>query len=128
MSLALNVVYMVALGIPAMILHEGGHISAAWFCGVKVKRIGISRTGFYTVREQGPRWANVCISFAGPAVNLLIAIAVHKQMPTFAFVNLIACVFNLLPLPNSDGRRILSLFAPARAVTGRVSHPQTLSQ
>src|SRR5262249_11432186 len=96
--------------------HEGGHISAAWFCGIKVKKIGICRTGFYTVREQGPCWANLCISFAGPVVNLLIAIAVHKEMPTFAFVNMIAFVFNLLPLPNSDGRRIVGLLAEATLI------------
>ena len=97
------------LGIPAMLLHEGGHIVMAFFCGVKVKKVGLSRVGLYTIREAGPRWANVCVSLAGPLLNLLLAIALRDMFPKFAWVNCIACAYNLLPIPNSDGRRVLAL-------------------
>ncbi len=99
------------MGIPAMLLHELGHIVAALLCGVKVKKVGLSRTGLYTVREAGPRWANLCVSVAGPLLNLVLAITMRDVLPGFAWVNLIACIYNLLPIPNSDGRRIVALLS-----------------
>ena len=111
MTLANEVLLTVLMGIPAMLLHEFGHLAAAWLCGVKVKKVGLSRVGFYTVREAGPKWANLCVSFAGPLFNLLLAIGLRDVLPGFAWVNLIACIFNLLPIPNSDGRRILTLLS-----------------
>jgi Zn-dependent protease len=115
MSALLSMLYFMALGIPAMLLHETGHIITAVLCGVKVKKVGLSRTGLYTVREAGPRWANLCISLAGPFANLLLALTLRNVLPAFALVNLIACVYNLLPIPNSDGKRILALLQPAKA-------------
>lgn len=108
--------YFMALGIPAMLLHESGHIVVAVLCGVKVKKVGLSRVGLYTVREAGPKWANLCISFAGPMVNLLLAVTLRNEWPLFALVNLIACLYNLLPIPNSDGKRILAVLHPTQAV------------
>jgi Zn-dependent protease len=109
MSGLLYVGYVMFLGIPAMLLHESGHIVVACLCGVKVKKVGLSRIGLYTIREAGPNWANLCISAAGPLVNLLLAIALRDVLPTFAWVNLVAFVFNLLPIPNSDGKRIFGI-------------------
>jgi stage IV sporulation protein FB len=116
MALIYGVLLIMLLGIPATLLHELGHILAALMCGVKVKRIGLSRVGLYTVREPGPRWANLCVSAAGPLFNLVLAVSLRDAAPTFAWVNLIACVYNLLPIPNSDGRRILALLTPERVV------------
>jgi Zn-dependent protease len=99
------------LGVPAMLLHELGHIVAAWMCGIKVKKVGLSMTGLYTVRERGPRWSNLFVSMAGPLVNVLLAITLRDVWPIFAWVNWIAVIYNLLPIPHSDGRRILALLA-----------------
>jgi len=101
-----------------MLLHECGHIAMAFLCGVKVKKVGLSRVGLYTVREPGPRWANLCVSLAGPLFNLLLAVALREVLPTFAWVNLIAFIFNLLPMQNSDGRRVLALLAQGAAEAG----------
>ncbi|HTV66292.1 MAG TPA: M50 family metallopeptidase [Bryocella sp.] len=114
------------LGIPATLLHELGHILAAAMCGVKVKKVGLSRVGLYTVREPGPRWANLCVSLAGPLFNLLLAATLREVAPTFAWVNLMACAYNLLPIPNSDGRRILALLAPERVVATAEMPPARL--
>lgn len=114
MTMLENVCVTMLLGIPAMLLHEFGHIALAFLCGVKVKKVGLSHVGLYTVREPGPRWANLCISLAGPLVNLLLAVSLRDLLPTFAWVNLIACVYNLLPIRNSDGRRIVELLAGAQ--------------
>ena len=43
MEILLNCLLVMALGIPAMLLHEGGHIAAALLLGVKVKKVGLSR-------------------------------------------------------------------------------------
>jgi len=99
------------VGIPAMLLHEFGHIAMALLCRVKVKKVGLSWVGLYTVREAGPKWANVCVSLAGPLFNLLLAIKLRDLFPRFAWVNCVACLYNLLPIPNSDGRRVLALLA-----------------
>lgn len=120
MSSLLPILYFMALGIPAMLFHESGHIITAVLCGVKVKKIGLSRIGLYTVREAGPKWANLCISLAGPGANLLLAVTLRNVLPAFALVNLIACAYNLLPISNSDGKRILALLQPAKAIAAEI--------
>jgi Zn-dependent protease len=105
--------FAMLLGLPAMVLHECGHIAAARLCGVKVKKIGISWIGPFVLREAGPRWANGLISFSGPLVNLLLAAAWWSTMPSLAQVNLFIGIGSLLPLPKSDGRRIVMLVRSA---------------
>jgi len=129
MTMLLTMLYAMLMGIPAMLFHECGHISVALLCGVRVKKVGVSRTGLYTVREAGPRWANLCISCAGPLVNLVLAIALRAVLPAFAWVNLIAFAYNLLPIPNSDGKRILALLGHhAAAVAATNPSPARLGQ
>ena len=114
-----HVAYVMLLGIPAMVLHECGHVAVAMLFGVKVKRVGVCSKGFYTVREPGPNWINIAVSAAGPLVNLALAFMLWNSMKTFAEVNVIACLYNLLPIPNSDGSRILQLLR----ATGVLPHP-----
>ena len=124
-----SILFTMSLGIPAMLLHECGHLSVAMLCGVKVKKVGLSKTGLYTVREPGPKWANLCISLAGPLTNLVLAATLREALPAFAWVNLIAFVYNLLPIPNSDGRRVLALLSQPRAEVGTgEAHPASLGQ
>jgi Zn-dependent protease len=110
--------FAMLLGIPAMVLHECGHILVALLCGVRVKKVGLCKTGLYTIRESGPNWANLCISLAGPLTNLVLAIVARDTMPTFAWVNVIACGYNLLPIPNSDGTRVLSILGYQKPLAG----------
>lgn len=118
MNVYLNMLFVMLLGIPAMLLHECGHIVVALLCGVKVKRVGLCKTGLYTVREPGPNWANLCISLAGPLTNLVLAVSLREAMPTFAWVNAIAFGYNLLPIPNSDGSRVLALLSSGTTLRG----------
>jgi Zn-dependent protease len=126
MSLVITMLAAMLMGIPAMFFHECGHIVVALFCGVKIKKVGLSWMGLYTVREAGPNWANLCVSFAGPAVNLLVAFLLRNTLPGFAWVNLVAGLFNLLPIPNSDGSRILGILVPVRTPTGGMVQAQAL--
>ncbi len=100
-----------------MVLHECGHVMTALMFGVKVKRVGLCRKGLYTVREPGPKWSNVAVSAAGPLINLILAVMLWNNMTTFAEVNLVACLYNLLPIPNSDGTRILALLKTCKRST-----------
>jgi Zn-dependent protease len=128
MSLLFTMLAAMLMGLPAMFFHECGHIGVALFCGVKIKKVGLSWMGLYTVREPGPRWSNLCVSAAGPAVNFILAFALRDVMPGFAWVNLVAALFNLLPIPNSDGSRILGLLAPARTPASGLSRTGILGQ
>ena len=124
-----SMLVVMLLGIPAMLLHECGHIAAALLCGVKVKKVGLSRTGLYTVREPGPKWANLCVSLAGPLINLTLAIVLRDTLPIFAWVNLIAFLYNFLPIPNSDGKRIVALLAgDSGLVPSTPTHRPSLSR
>ena len=128
MSLLITMFAAMLMGLPAMFFHECGHIGVALCCGVKIKKIGLSWMGLYTVREPGPRWANLCVSFAGPAVNLLLAFVLRNTAPGFAWVNLVAALFNLLPIPNSDGSRILGILAPSKSPARSIAGAQILGQ
>ncbi|MFN4090642.1 MAG: site-2 protease family protein [Alphaproteobacteria bacterium] len=83
-------------------------------------------------RLRNPRWHMVLVAAAGPAANLLIALAaalllhVLPLLPAFAqewtwrnlenaiLFNLIIAVFNLMPLPPLDGGRIVTGLLPYR--------------
>ncbi len=67
------------------------------------------------------------IALAGPGVNLAIAAVAgvvlrlgltgdgYSLAWAFLYVNLIMCVFHLMPIPGLDGARILARFLPPRA-------------
>ena len=124
MNIFIHVAYVMLLGIPAMVLHEGGHVVTAFLCGVRVKRVGVCSKGLYTVREPGPKWSNIAISAAGPLVNLILAFALWNSMKIFAEVNIVACLYNLMPIPNSDGTRILGLLRTANLMPHGLPHAQ----
>ncbi len=109
MEVVIAMLFAMLLGVPSLLLHECGHLAAARLCGVKVKRVGISWIGLFVQRESGPRWANLLISFSGPFVNLLLSAALWNTAPEFAQINLFVGVASLIPLPKSDGRRIITL-------------------
>lgn len=83
----------------------------------------------YNLRNQ--RWGEALVAAAGPATNLLIAIAfglvVRYSAPfglsqqflaicaTAAYFNIVLAVYNLIPLPPLDGAKILSALLPTRA-------------
>jgi Zn-dependent protease len=78
--------------------------------GVPVREFGLCLRGAYNVRGTPRRRRDeVLISAAGPLTNLLLisTLVVPLIGPQLAFCNLVLCVMNLLPLPSSDGLRIL---------------------
>jgi Zn-dependent protease len=115
------------LGIPAcalllasLLLHEVGHITAATFFGVPVRAFGLKLGGSYVKRALATRRRDeILIAASGPITNLLLVVPilfVPRLGPQLATCNLLLCVVNLLPLPASDGLRILrNLSGPVAA-------------
>jgi len=94
----------IALGLLAMVLHEGGHLLAALVLGIKIKSVGLRWKGMYTVRESGPPAKNILVSLAGPFTNVLLMLC-WPWLPTFGLANFCFALGNLLPIEGSDGER-----------------------
>ncbi|MGA7242453.1 MAG: hypothetical protein WBX19_04680 [Terracidiphilus sp.] len=102
------------VGLIAMILHECGHIAAAFGLGVRVKRVGIEwNKGIFTVRDQGTVRQNLVIAMAGPFVNMLL-IGSEPWYPVLALANLCYALANMLPIEGSDGFRIAACWRRIR--------------
>lgn len=98
----------------AILLHELAHVALAYACGLRVKRMGISWIGPYLVREQGTAVINICVTLAGPIMNLAMAVVFWRTAVLFAQVNLILGAYNLLPfVPQTDGRRAWNVLPTA---------------
>jgi len=100
-----------ALVIASLLLHEVGHMLAAIALGVPVREFGLCWRGAYNRRAlSGSRRTEILICLAGPLTNLFLAFTLH-YLPVIgnqlALCNLMFCIVNLLPIPSSDGLRIL---------------------
>ena len=93
-------------GVLAMMLHEMGHLVAAFLLGLRIRGVGINWKGMYMVRETGPLGSNLLVSLAGPVANLLLAFLWYHAA-SFSLANLCFGLVNLLPIQGSDGDRIL---------------------
>lgn len=102
----LPVLHGMGLGLIAMAFHEAAHIVVAMALGLRVKKIGWSWKGMYTVRDPGPPEKNLIVSMAGPLLNLALILTWH-WFPTFGLANLCCGAVNFLPIEGSDGARIL---------------------
>ena len=95
----------------SLILHEMGHIVMAASLGVQVKEFGLSLFGAYTRRSYATnRHDEVLIALAGPLTSFCIAmplIGLHGVAHQVALGNMALGFINLLPIPSSDGLRIL---------------------
>jgi Zn-dependent protease len=96
---------LIALLLIALALHEAAHVIIATAFGVRVKRFGIGWRGPFIVRESGEPRANLYIAIAGPITNVILAILFWTAAPTFAHINLVLGLSNLIPIQGSDGSR-----------------------
>jgi Zn-dependent protease len=100
-----------ALLLASLLLHEAGHMIAATFLGVPVREFGLKLGGAYIRRAYATRRRDeILIAASGPLMNFLIVVPlifVPRLGLQLAMCNLVLGVINLLPLPSSDGLRIL---------------------
>jgi len=83
----------------------------------------------YNLRNQ--RWGEALVAFAGPAVNILIALifglairfsllpSLSVVFATIVLINLILATFNLIPVPPLDGSKILFSIFPNSLYSAR---------
>jgi Zn-dependent protease len=91
----------------SLVIHEAGHICAARAMGLRVKRIGINWRGPFIVRETGSPVPDAVVCAAGPFINLVLAALIWRHWPSFALVNLVLGLTNLVPVASTDGGRLL---------------------
>ncbi|MFT9849874.1 M50 family metallopeptidase [Aneurinibacillus sp. REN35] len=114
-----------------VLLHELGHVAAAWWYGWRVRKVELLPFGGVAeIDEWGNTdpWAEIVVALSGPLVNgLLIVVAwgllwldIWSSAWTafFVYSNMTIGMFNLLPIWPLDGGRVLqtavSLFLPYR--------------
>lgn len=102
------------LGLVAAVLHETGHLLAAFTVSVKIKSIEFRWKGLAIVREAGTPGRNLIVSLAGPCMNLLLVAFWHLD-PKFGLANLCFGFVNLLPIEGSDGLRVMQCWDQLRA-------------
>lgn len=100
-----------ALLVASLLMHEVGHMLVAIVLRVPVREFGLCLGGAYNRRAYaGRRRDEILISAAGPLMNLFVALPLlllPRIGAQLALCNLLLCAVNLLPLPSSDGMRIL---------------------
>lgn len=113
------------------ILHECGHLIAGLIMGFKPEKINIMPIGLsisfkipienYNKKVEKSNILSVkkiIIAFAGPIINIMIALIVtfinfnftEVQRLNIIYANIIIFIFNLLPIYPLDGGRILKQF------------------
>ena len=102
----------------SVFIHESGHLLAMWATDCQPKAIRLIPTSVQIVRGFSPkRCGEAVITVCGPAANLVIfgtlfanyLIYQNFQSLTFAVLNLVIAIFNLLPVSGLDGGTLLTL-------------------
>ena len=113
MSGASLALLMGLLLIASLLLHEVGHMWVATLLHVPVYEFGLRLAGGYNRRSYATRRRDeILISAAGPLMNLALVIPslfLPRIGAQLALCNLLLAVGNLLPIPSSDGLRILRM-------------------
>ena len=114
---------VVPLALLACALHELGHWAALRALGARVRRVRLTAVGAEMEVDRTLSYGGELLAaLAGPGANLALALAFSPLTGggLFAGLNLALACFNLLPVGQMDGGRVLRcvlawLMGPARA-------------
>lgn len=105
-------VFTAVIAVGSSVLHEFGHAGFALVAGGRVHRVGVTCWGFFILRSRlRSTELEICCALAGPGVNGVLALLYLCQAPLLhliGYINGLLFIVNLLPVPKSDGRRIIS--------------------
>ena len=96
-------------------LHETGHLLSMFLFGVKVKRIVLYGAGIKIVRGYSlkEKRKELIILISGCLMNVIMFFLFFflkgESFKTFAIINLLTAIFNILPIKSLDGGAILLL-------------------
>ena len=105
----------------ACCVHELGHIIAILLTNGKISALRLCPWGIQIVSPSlTEERASFAVAVSGPAVNILLWVALRKAVPDIASIQLVCGVFNLLPCNGLDGgdalRGLLSHILSERAI------------
>ena len=112
--ISLNAPSNVLVTVISSLLHEFGHLLIMTSVGNKTKAVRFEITGMNIIRQPDLKISTkneILIALGGPLVNFisfLISVIIlcfyeNKNILTFACINLILMIFNLLPIKRLDG-------------------------
>lgn len=104
---------MFIMCILALLFHELGHMTVIYALKEKINIFYILPFGFCCRLKNQSRVKKgkmLKILIAGPATSIFVAGLVVFWTKEFALVNFIIGIFNLLPIGNLDGGRLIKLF------------------
>lgn len=104
----------VAAAIFSIAVHEAAHIAVMYLLQQSVCRIRISIRGIRIVTQFDNPCKEFLCALAGPACSLL-CVMMLKWFPRFAICCLFHGLYNLLPIGQQDGARILRSLLAMRA-------------
>ena len=111
--------------VAAALLHEAGHIAAAWALGIELRLIEFDVTGahLFPARAIASYKKEGLLAAAGPLASLCGGtVVLFSRVPffaAFALASLSLALFNLLPVRDFDGGRVLYTFLASRGNTER---------
>ncbi|MBE6635726.1 MAG: hypothetical protein E7617_05980 [Ruminococcaceae bacterium] len=111
--LAFELPYVAVLSLISAVIHEAGHICAAYhICGGSVLRSGFFGMRLYTKRSMSYK-DEIIIAAAGPMANAVTALLLlpfasmgGAYISDFFLLNIGTAISNLLPIEGYDGYRI----------------------
>lgn len=108
--------------IPAIVIHEAGHLVAAKICGAGISGMKLDLFGARLALSSNVSYAQeFFIALCGPLANFLSAVAAYgswgasvlcadEAVGVFFGASLTLGLFNLLPVGTMDGGRMLAAF------------------
>lgn len=96
----------VAAWLVSIMAHESGHLLAAWFLSVRVWEFSVGFQGVRIETEPMTDAQELLCAAAGPLAGVIL-LMFARWIPMVAVCAFLQTIFNLIPLGNLDGGRVV---------------------